>query len=133
MSSDLNNLKKYIFNELMNISGRVFIVIRYSDEVHIGRRGFLPEEKEKGLVLVFNNRMNFKWDKGGISARLAFGSTFEDCYIPDDDIFMIFSPELNAQFTVSPIEKKHNKSAPEKTDESKSSEKVVKIDFRKKK
>jgi hypothetical protein len=139
MVSSLNDIKKQVFYDMLELAGRVFIVVRYSDNVVIGKRGFLPEEKEKGLVLVFNRMMNFEWSESGISATLGFGTKTEKCFIHPDDIFAVFSPELSAQFIVSgegqtktgPVTTK----APLETQnqDKKTGQKVVKIDFNKKK
>lgn len=139
MISSLNDLKKQIFYDMLELAGRVFIVVRYSDRVVIGNRGFLPEEKEKGIVLVFNKMMNFEWSESGISATLGFGPKTEKCFIPPDEIFAVFSPELSAQFIVS--QEGHIKTEPgtfkalsERHPQSrKTGQKVVKIDFKKKK
>ncbi len=135
--TDLNELKKRIFFSLLDLAGRVFVLVRHSDGVAIGKRGFLPEEREKGLVLVFNNKMNFTWDDSGISAKLVFGTTSEACFIPQDDIVSVFSPELLAQFTVS-AEEKHAPEVPSAPREEKKQKKaprakVVRVDFTKKK
>lgn len=100
MAENLEDLKKQVFYDMLNIAGRVYIAIRCGDDVVIGRRGFLPEEKEKGLVLVFNKKMNFSWDDDGISITLVFGTSPEKCFIPKESITTIFSPELNATFSV---------------------------------
>lgn len=102
MNPNLNNLKKHIFFEFLNIVGRVFIVVRYSDRVILGNRGFTPEEKQNGIILVFNSKMNFHWDEHGINATLVFGTTPQKCFIPETDIIAIYSPELNAHFVASP-------------------------------
>jgi stringent starvation protein B len=142
MVSNLNELKKRIFFDMLDLVGRVFILARYSKDVVIGERGFLPEEKEKGIVLVFNKRMNFDWDEDGISAKLVFGAATHQCFIPIESIVSVFSPELSAQFSASP-ETPHPKKeeAPAKKRSSKSSgrpakssdNKVVRVDFNKKK
>jgi hypothetical protein len=139
MVSSLNDIKKQIFYDLLELAGRVFIVVRYSDRVIIGNRGFLPEEKEKGLVLVFNKMMNFEWSGSGISATLGFGPKTEKCFIPPDEIFAVFSPELSAQFIMS----KEGQIKPEPgtikafsergPQIRKAGQNVVKIDFKKKK
>ena len=93
----LNKLKKNTFFEILDLVGRVFIVVDYDERVVIGKRGFLPEEKERGLVLVFNNKMKFDWDDEGITANLVFGNTPEKCFIPIDSIATVFSPEIRVQ------------------------------------
>jgi hypothetical protein len=102
MDLDLNSLKKHIFFEFINMAKRAFILIRYSEDVVLGRRGFTEDEKENGIVLVFNNRMNFQWDDYGITVTLVFGTSPQKCFIPADDIIAVYSPELNAQFVTSP-------------------------------
>jgi hypothetical protein len=100
-NADLNNLKKYIFFEFINLAGRAFILVRHSENVILGNRGFTAEEKENGIILVFNSRMNFMWDDYGITATLVFGTSPQKCFIPADDIVAVYSPELNAQFMTS--------------------------------
>ncbi|MBI4689184.1 MAG: hypothetical protein HY754_02785 [Nitrospirae bacterium] len=87
-----------LFYDLLNDFGRVFIIIRYSDRTTIGKRGFTEEEKEKGLVLIFNNE-NYKalhWtEDGSIITTLGFGSGNrpENCFIHCDDIVAVYSPD----------------------------------------
>lgn len=96
----LNDLKKHIFFEILELAGRVFIIVDYDESVVIGKRGFLPEEKERGLVLVFNSKMKFNWDNDAITATLVFGNTPEKCYIPINTIAGVFSPDLRIQLAV---------------------------------
>jgi hypothetical protein len=133
LTRNLTDLKKHVFFELLDMAGRVFIHVRYSDGVLIGARGFLAEEKEKGLVLVFNAKMKFEWNDQGISATLGFGPKTEKCFIPPDSIISVFSPDLNAQFSVSPAaqEAGQRKQVVKKV-HSISKQKVIKVDFSKK-
>jgi hypothetical protein len=134
VQSGLNELKKEVFYRLLDLAGRVFVLVEHADGVVIGTRGFMPEEKEKGIVLVFNNKMNFQWEESGISAKLVFGTTPQQCFIPPDAIISIFSPEISAQFSVSP-EAGGEPQTPEAGPEEKpaADRKVVKVDFQKKK
>ena len=133
MAHDLTSLKKHIFFELLGLAGRVFILVKYSEDVLIGERGFLPEEKEKGIILVFNPAMNFAWDDQGISATLGFGTKTEKCFIPPDSIISIFSPDLNTQFSSSPPAQETAQKKPAgKADQAPSKEKVIKVNFSKK-
>ncbi|HAK89593.1 MAG: hypothetical protein A2077_06560 [Nitrospirae bacterium GWC2_46_6] len=102
MDGGLNNLKKHVFFELLNLAGRAFVLVGYSDDVLLGNRRFTAEEKENGIILVFNSKMNFMWDDYGITATLVFGTSPQKCFVPADAIRAVYSPELNAQFTVSP-------------------------------
>lgn len=133
MIASLNDLKKQVFFDMLKLAGRVYVLVRYSENVVIGKRGFLPEERERGIILVFNDRMDFDWDLAGISATLNFGAAFEKCFIPPDDILTIFSPDLSAQFSVSP---EKNEKTPGKQDETKEEKppdgKVVRVDFNRK-
>jgi hypothetical protein len=137
MAETLDELKKQVFYEMLNIVGRVFIAVRYGENVVIGKRGFLPQEMEKGLVLVFNQKMNFTWDDVGITTTLAFGTTPEKCFIPQESIITIFSPELNAQFSALSKEGEDSKEPQKnlKIVEKKTSlnKKVINVDFKKKK
>ncbi len=131
----LDRLKRHVFHELLELTGRVFVVVKYSEEVLIGDRGFLPEEKENGLVLVLNKRMNFKWDDYGLDARLVFGTSPQHCIVPARHIIGVYSPELSSQFLCL------TEDGPEDPPESVkdrptagegASSKVVKVDFRRK-
>ncbi|GMT47035.1 MAG: hypothetical protein IEMM0007_0601 [bacterium] len=127
----LNELKRHIFYELLDLTGRVFVVVRNAENVIIGNRGFLPEEEEKGLILVFNKGMKFTWDDYGIDARLVFGTNPQHCIVPAEHIMGVYCPALNSQFLcltdIGP------ETAVASTIGEKKSSKVVKVDFRKKK
>ncbi|HIJ59531.1 MAG TPA: hypothetical protein HPP56_02780 [Nitrospirae bacterium] len=74
--------------------------MKYSEDVIIGKRGFVGDEQENGLVLVFNNKMNFQWTDGFIYAKLGFGTKIENCLIPSKNIISIFSPDINTNLVV---------------------------------
>ena len=143
----LNQLKKHTFDELLNLAGRAYILVKYSENVKVGSRGFLPEEKERGLVLVLNSKMNFVWDDYGITTKLAFGNSIQKCFIPTDDIIAVYSLELNSQLVIGPQsvseanvpeEKRKDDNGRDKGESSSSQEgrgkkkKVVRVDFQKK-
>jgi len=140
MPSTIEELKKTIFYEMLDLAGRVFIVVRHSAEVMIGTRGFTEEERKNGIVLVFNRKMNFSWDDRGIATTLVFGAVPQKCFIPAEDIVVIYSPELNAQFMAAPLPQEETseleKNIGDGKQERKSSlsenSKVVKVDFQKK-
>lgn len=134
MSQNLTDLKKQVFFGLLDMAGRVFIHVRYSDAVLIGDRGFLAEEKEKGLVLVFNAKMKFEWNEQGIEATLGFGPKTEKCFVPPENIISVFSPDLNAQFSISPAAAQEvgQKKQVEKKAHSIAKQKVIKVDFSRK-
>ena len=102
----IGDLKRHIFYELLDMAGRVMVLVKYSPDVVIGNRGFVGEEKEAGIILVFNPKMKFTWDEFGITATLVFGATPQKCFVPADNIAAVYSPELNAQFITSNQERR---------------------------
>lgn len=102
----MKNQIKYLqnlFYELLNDYGRAFLLIKYSSRTTIGNRGFTEKEKEKGLILVFNNK-NYKslqWtEDGSIVTALGFGASnrIENCFIHYEDIISVFSPDAMVKF-----------------------------------
>jgi len=100
-----NQLKylQYLFYELLNDYGQVHLVIKYSENSSIGNRGFTDEEKQKGLVLIFNqhNHKNLQWtEEGSVMTTLGFGgnNTPEKCFLQFDDIVSVFSPYAKIRF-----------------------------------
>ena len=134
-AASLNSLKKHVFYELLNIGGRVFILVRHSEHVVLGNRGVTADERENGIVLVFNPGMNFQWDDYGITATLVFGSSPQKCFIPVDDIAAVYSSELNAQFIALPMSGKMQDFQAESTVKAEGASvfagNVIKVDFTK--
>jgi hypothetical protein len=100
MKKQVEYLQK-LFYDIWNDFGNVYLLVRYSDNTVIGKRGFTEEEKKKGLVLVFNNKTSttLDWDEdGNLSCVLAFGPRKEDVSIHHDDLLGVFSPEAGVQF-----------------------------------
>src|SRR4030042_3184172 len=102
----MKNQVKYLqnlFYDLLNDYGKVFMVVKYSENSTIGNRGFTDEEKKKGIVLVFNSRnyKNLQWaEDGSIITALAFGvnNKLEKCFLHFDDIVSVFSPDAMIRF-----------------------------------
>ncbi len=102
----MKNQIKYLqnlFYDLLNDYGRVYVIVKYSERTVIGNRGFSEKEKEKGLVLVFNNRnsRNIQWtEDGSIVITLGFGSSNrpENCFLHVEDIMSIYSPDAKVKF-----------------------------------
>jgi hypothetical protein len=102
----MTNQIKYLrnlFYDLLNDYGRAFVVVKYSDQTIIGARGFTEEEKEKGLLLVFNSRnhKDLQWTDGrSIVAALGFGAgnRIENCFIHHEDIVSVFCPDAKVKF-----------------------------------
>lgn len=145
MDESLNSLKRDVFFEFLNLVGRVFILVHYSGDVILGNRGFSDKEKKNGITLVLNSKMKFLWDEYGITVTLVFGASQQKCFIPVDAIVTIYSPELGAQFAVSPqppgrnqkpepkIMRQDSKKVTGDSNEAVKSGKVIKVDFTKKK
>jgi len=102
----LKNPIKYLqnlFYDILNDYGRVFVVVKYSDRTIIGNRGFTDEEKEKGIILVFNqkNYRLLQWaEDGSIKVTLSFGvnNRQESCFLHCDDIVALYSPDARVKF-----------------------------------
>jgi hypothetical protein len=95
-----------LFYDIWNDFGSVYLIVKYSGNTVIGKRGFTEEEKKQGLVLVFNNKTNDRldWDaEGNLSCVLAFGARKEDIYIHHDDLLSVFSRDAGVQFIRSDI------------------------------
>jgi len=133
-------LKKSLFDSLMALTGRVFIVVRYAPDVEIGRRGFLPEERESGLILVFNSGMALTWEGDVLCGRLVFGTTPEDCRIPVTRIVALYNPDRQVQFLVPAEDGEVSAPSPDATKPGKKSDRtpepsgsrqdnVVRVDF----
>lgn len=127
----LNELKRDVFMKFLDMVGRAYIQVRHSEDVRIGQRGFLAEEKEKGLVLVLNDKMKFTWGDMGIEVTLAFGSSVEKCFIPVDDILSVYSPELGAQFTVAPGAEREDTKDSAPADKKADVDNLIEVDFKK--
>jgi len=132
----LDDIKRHVFFEFLNLAGRAFIIVNCSRNVILGKRGFTEEEKKNGIILVFNSRMNFIWDERGISATLVFGNTPQKCFIPPGDIMAIYSPELDAQFIAGQpadgISIEEEPAAGKEMFAGEKLNKVIEVDFKKK-
>lgn len=107
MKKQVEYLQK-LFYDIWNDFGKVYLLVQYSENTSIGKRGFTDEEKKQGLVLVFNNKTSttMEWDdEGNVSCVLAFGSRREEVYLHHDDLLGVFSPEAGVQFMRSDIGK----------------------------
>jgi hypothetical protein len=99
---------QHLFYDIWHDFGSVYLVVKYSSNTIIGKRGFTEEEIKQGLVLVFNNKTNstLNWDnEGNLACILAFGTRKEDLYIHHDDMVAVFSPEGGVQFLRSDTNK----------------------------
>ncbi len=96
-----------LFYDIWNDFGTVYLLVGHSDRTQIGKRGFTDDEKQRGLILVFNNKTNtdVHWDdEGNVSCILAFGARKEDVRIHHDDLRGVFSPEAQVQLMRSDMD-----------------------------
>lgn len=135
MKKQVEYLQK-LFYDIWNDFGTVYLIVKYSNNTVIGKRGFTDEEKKQGLVLAFNNKTNtiLTWDdSGNLSCILAFGARKEDVTINHDDLLGVFSPEAGVQFIRSDIGKESS-AAPEQAIEQADTPQVVSLNnFKKRK
>jgi hypothetical protein len=99
MKKQVEYLQRF-FYDIWNDFGGVYLLVKYSSNTRIGKRGFTEDERKQGLVLVFNNQTNttLNWDaEGNLSCVLAFGTRKEDVFIHHDDLLGVFSPEAGVQ------------------------------------
>ena len=97
-----------LFYDIWNDFGSVYLLVKYSSRTNIGKRGFTEEEKEQGLILVFNNKTSntLDWDaEGNLTCVLAFGTHKEDVYVHHDDLQGVFSPDAGVQFLRTDVSK----------------------------
>ncbi|QWR76814.1 hypothetical protein [Candidatus Magnetomonas plexicatena] len=140
-SKDVDGLKSRVFYDILNIVGRVFVIVKYAPDVIIGGRGFLETEKHNGLVLVFNQRMDFTWGPDGlIEAVLQFDGKSEACQIPSEHVLAIYSPEVQVQFVsmyqrdnINTPAENITPAAGEETGQQTAYDNVLRVDFTKKK
>lgn len=141
---ELSDIKKDLFYRLLDDAGRVFIHVRPSMELEIGRRGLVGEELNNGITLVFNSHMNFDWGDFGIEVTLVFGTTPEKCFIPAEAIEAVYSPELKVQLLTEQVEGEGDRKGKQVSEEkerpsehqavtAKVDGKVIEVDFHRKK
>ncbi|NWF76508.1 MAG: hypothetical protein HXY53_08090 [Nitrospirae bacterium] len=102
MKNQIRYLQELFYN-ILNDYGKVYIIVKYSENTVIGKRGFTDEEKNQGLILVFNqrNHKNLRWENdGSIVTTLGFGmnNRQENCFLHFDDIISVFSPDAKVKF-----------------------------------
>ncbi len=90
-----------LFYDIWNDFGSVYLIVKYSGNTTIGKRGFTEEEKRQGMILVFNDKTSntLHWDaEGNLTCVLAFGTRKEDVFIHHEDLLGVFSSEAGVQF-----------------------------------
>ena len=100
MKKQVEYLQK-LFYDIWNDFGSVYLIVKYSGNTTIGKRGFTEEEKKQGMILVFNDKTStaLDWDaEGNFTCVLAFGERKEDLYLHHDDLLGVFSSEAGVQF-----------------------------------
>lgn len=99
-----NTIKEKVLFDILNEVGKVQVIVKYSEDVHIGSREFSKLEKEIGLLLVLNKNKNWVWNEEyrGIQGEFIFGEYgVQKCFIPVSSIVSIISQELGVQLVTS--------------------------------
>lgn len=107
MKKQVEYLQK-LFYDIWNDFGSVYLIVKYSGNTTIGKRGFTEEEKKQGMILVFNDKTSntLNWDaEGNLTCVLAFGARKEDVFVHHDDLLGVFSSEAGVQFLRSDASK----------------------------
>ncbi len=78
------NLKKSIFELLLNNGYKFYMNIHPTEHLIVGKRGVTQEEKEMGLILVFSKTSyrNLKIDEHFIYCDMKFKGIWENLQIP---------------------------------------------------
>ena len=125
-----------LFYDIWNDFGSVYLLVKYSSNTIIGKRGFTEEEMKQGLILVFNNKTNntLDWDgEGNLTCVLAFGTRKEDLFIHHDDLMGVFSPEAGVQFLRSDMNREPAASSERDVRHGETQQVVSMRDFKKRK
>ncbi len=133
------SLKKSIFEVLLKETTTFYIHSKFHSSLFIGSRGLKEKEKEEGIILVFGpySYRNLEWNEKGISCEMNFGK-WEMVFIPYESIFRIFDKagHFIFQFITFEItgEVEQTEKAQSQTEDSvEDADKVIKINFQKKK
>jgi hypothetical protein len=92
--------KKDILDIVFNYHEKFYIHVAPLPDVVIGKRGFVDQEQEHGIVLVFGNESykNFEWDEKNIYVSMKFSGVWEDLIIPIGAIQAVFDNPVNPNF-----------------------------------
>lgn len=94
------NYRKDILNTVFNNYDKFYMHVAPLSDVHIGMRGFVDQENEQGIVLVFGKESykDFEWDDKYIYVDMRFAGAWEHLMIPLNGIQAIFDDPVNPEF-----------------------------------
>lgn len=134
--------KKQVLELLFDFYDKFYMHVVPAGDIRIGERGFIGNESEHGLVLVFSasSYKNLRWDENALYADMRFSGKWESLVIPFKSVATVFDdpgkPNFVFKFSMytekesSGKNKEKGKSADKSRVES-SDGKVVKVDFSK--
>jgi len=136
----MSKFKKQILELLFDFYDKFYMHVVPAGDIRIGERGFIGNESEHGLVLVFSasSYKNLRWDENSLYADMRFSGKWESLAIPFQSIVTVFDdpgkPEFVFKFSVyiekEPTGKNDEKEqSAEKSRVKSSNGKVVKVDF----
>jgi len=136
----MSKFKKQILELLFDFYDKFYMHVVPAGDIRIGERGFIGNESEHGLVLVFSasSYKNLRWDENSLYADMRFSGKWESLAIPFQSIVTVFDdpgkPEFVFKFSVyiekEPTGKNDEKEqSAEKSRVKSSTGKVVKVDF----
>jgi len=136
----MSKFKKQVLELLFDFYDKFYMHVVPAGDIHIGERGFLGNENEHGLVLVFSasSYKNLRWDENALYANMRFSGKWESLVIPFQSVVTVFDdpgkPDFVFKFAVetekepSSKNKEKEKSA-DKSRVKSSNGKIVKVDF----
>lgn len=114
---------------------KFFMHISPHPGVVIGRRGFVDEEKTRGIVLVFGPQSyrDFRMEDSFISVTMKFSGRWEEVFIPYEAIAAVFNDPVTPEFIVNFRIQEKKTEQPKAEIETQQEGKIIRHDFGKKK
>jgi hypothetical protein len=131
----MTKYKKEILDIVFNNYNKFYIHVAPLSDVVIGKRGFLDQEKDHGIVLVFGNESykNFEWDENNIYVSMKFSGVWEELIIPFGAIQAVFDNPVNPNFIFNfKVSEEINNQEDKKVTKIIKKDNVISLDFRKK-
>ncbi|AEI15112.1 hypothetical protein Flexsi_1462 [Flexistipes sinusarabici DSM 4947] len=139
----MSKFKKQVLELLFDFYDKFYMHVVPAGDIRIGERGFVGNESEHGLVLVFgaSSYKNLRWDNNALYADMRFSGKWESLVIPFQSIVTVFDdpgkPDFVFKFSMDTEKESggNNKDKEKSADKSRvksSNGKIVKVDFSRK-
>lgn len=94
------NFRKQIISTILDTGDKFYMHIAPLEDVHIGKRGLIDQEKDQGIMLVFGNESfkDFEWDELYIYLSMRFSGSWEHLMIPINAIQTVFDDPVNPKY-----------------------------------